>query len=344
MSAVPAAAPIRVPDAARDAAAAALEAVAELGPALPDTDVRPYLEHGAKQLRNHLPGDVLEALSAWHHAATPWLTLSNLPGPVRPVPTPRDGFCDEALLKVPNLVHFGLLRLLGLTPISYVWENKGRLVRNVAPRADAARTHTSWGYAHHLGWHTDDSVLDHRTDVAPSAAIPHFLSFYGMRNTEQVPTDLLPVDTVLAALPERVTGELRRPQYAVTAPESYAAVPGGEPPARTEVPLLWTLPDGRNALRYGPGRITGQTPWARAALRWFEECVAGMEGVPVMVEAGAFHLFDNRRVMHRRVSFEPAAPGHARWLRRCYATRRATTAGATGTSVGADTGIGAAAR
>ncbi|MGP3947534.1 TauD/TfdA family dioxygenase [Streptomyces sp. 7N604] len=329
MSVLPPTCPVRLPGAARDAAAAALRTVAEteLGQADPDTGVRPYLEHGAKQLRNHLPAELLEALAGWYHSATPWLTLSNLPESPHPVPTPQDGFSDETLLRIPNLVHFGLLRLLGLTPVAYVWENAGRLIRNVAPRAGASRTHTSWGYARHLGWHTDDSVLDHRTGAAPSMAIPHVLSFYGMRNTERVPTELLPVDTLVAELPERVAGELRRPQFAVTAPESYAGgADGGEPPTRTDVPMLWTLSDGRAALRYGPGRITGQTPWARAALRSFEECLAGLDGVPVTVEAGGFHVFDNRRVMHRRASFEPAPPGKSRWLRRCYAMRRPAAA------------------
>ncbi|MFI1965177.1 TauD/TfdA family dioxygenase [Streptomyces pathocidini] len=381
MSVLPPTVPIRVPDGARDAAAAALMAVADLGSAVPDADVRHYLSHGARQLRAHLPGELLQALAAWQHSGIPWLTLSNLPRSVHRVPTPRAGFCDEYTeerLKVPNLVQFGLLRLLGLDPVAYAWENEGRLIRNVAPSAGAARTRTSWGHACQLAWHTDDSVLEHGACAAPSAAIPHFLSFYGIRNAEGVPTELLPVDTVLAELPERVAGELRRPQFAVKAPESYAPArgahnlhlahtssygthtgahlgpydppgtatgghiphsarsapyvsnapyaanapyPGGEPPVRTDVPLLWTLRDGSSALRYGPGRVTGQTAWARAALRWFEDCLAGLEGVSVLVGAGAFHLFDNRRVLHRRASFEPAPPGEARWLRRCYAMR-----------------------
>ncbi|MFG2191530.1 TauD/TfdA family dioxygenase [Streptomyces sp. NPDC048639] len=326
MSDIPPTCPIRLSDAARDAAEAALRAVTEteLGEAVPDTCVRPYLEHGAKHLRNHLPCEVLEALADWRHAATPWLNLTNLPEPDRRVPTPQDGFTDEEALQVPNLVQFGLLHLLGMTPVAYVWENAGRLIRNVAPHPDAARTRTSWGHARHLGWHTDDSVLDHRAGAAASMAIPHFLSFYGIRNSEGVPTELLPLDTVVAALPAQVAVELRRPQFAVGAPESYTGGTGsGEPPQRTDVPVLWTLPDGNDALRYAPGRVTGQTAWARAALRSFEECVAGLAGVPVTVEAGGFHIFDNRRVLHRRVSFAPAPPGRARWLRRCYAMRRA---------------------
>ncbi len=39
----------------------------------------------------------------------------------------------------------------------------------------------------------------------------------------------------------------------------------------------------------------------------------------MLIGAGDFHLFDNRRVLHRRVPFTPAAAGRARWLRRCYA-------------------------
>jgi hypothetical protein len=288
----------------------------------PDIDLRFHREHGAKLLRDHLPAPVLDILSRWRRTPTSWLTISNLPEADEHVPTPLDGFCDlcdESLLTVVNLVHFGLLDLLGLAPLAYTWENDGRLIRNVVPLADSVLALTSWGFARGLDWHTDDSVLDHRAVARPSASIPDFLTFYGIRNTERVPTRLLPVDTVLAALPGRVAEELRRPEFAVTAPESYVLDGSGVPLTRTDVPLLWTLPDGGTALRYGPGRVSGLTPWARAALDWFEGCVEGLEGMEVMLEAGTFHLFDNRRVMHRRDPFEPTSGGEARWLRRVYA-------------------------
>ncbi|MFD8870850.1 TauD/TfdA family dioxygenase [Streptomyces sp. NPDC059590] len=310
---------LHIPDSSQAAAKAALGAVGELGDAVPDTGVGLYLEYGAKHLRNHLPAQVLDALAEWRHSPTAWLTVVNLPGPQEAVPTPRDGFCDESLLRTPNLVHFGMLQLLGLTPIAYPWENDGRLIRNVAPRAASASSLTSWGYAQPLDWHTDDSVLDHRPDAAPAEAIPHYLSFYGMRNDERVPTDLLLVDTVLKALPDRIAEALRRPDFTVTAPESYTADGDGRPLSRTGVPMLWTLPDGNAALRYGPGRLTGRTPEACDALAEFERHAAALPGTPVLVEEGGFHIFDNRRVMHRRVPFQPLAEGRARWLRRCYA-------------------------
>lgn len=276
-------------------------------------------------LGEQLPTATLERLTHWRRAPAPWLELTGLPQTDADVPTPRAGFCDEALLRIPNLVHFGLLRLLGLEPVAYRWENHGRLVRNVAPSAGAARSQTSWGYATGLDWHTDDSVLDHHPDGAPEESIPHFLSFYGMRNTERVPTWLLPVDEVLADLPATTATALRQPAFDVTAPESYGAASepcGGRPaapPVRSGVPILWTLPDGHTGVRYGPGRVTGRTAAAQEALTRFAERVAACKGVPIMVEAGGFHVFDNRRVMHRRLPFEPAAPDHARWLRRCYA-------------------------
>ncbi|MFT2014861.1 TauD/TfdA family dioxygenase [Streptomyces sp. 796.1] len=345
--------PVPVP-AAGDAVPAAAPAPAGAGPVprppLPDEDPQYYLEQGARLLRGRLSATALAELERWRSAPTPWLELDGLPQTVTEVPTPRDGFCDESLLTVPNLVHFGLLRLLGLEPVAFRWENHGRLLRNVAPSAGAARSQTSWGYATELDWHTDDSVLDHAPGGTPGESIPHFLTFYGMRNTERVPTWLLPVDEVLAGLPLATISALHQPDFDVSAPESYAsygtgpeagagaaadaragtgadagtgagAFPPGRPPLRTGVPLLWTLPDGGTGLRYGPGRVSGRTPAARAALDRFVARVAGCEGVPVLVEAGGFHLFDNRRVMHRRLPFEPAAADRARWLRRCYARR-----------------------
>ena len=310
---------VRLPDDARAAVAATLGSPPRLGGALPDTDVRAYLDHGGKLLRNCLPPATLDALAGWRREPTAWLTLTNLPAQGGELPTPQDGFCDESLVTVPNLVHFGLLHLLGLSPVAYPWENDGRLIRNVAPRPEAARTNTSWGYAKPLDWHTDDSVLDHGPDASAAEAVPHYLSFYGMRNTEGVPTGQLAADAVLAALPAEVTQALRRPEFSVAAPESYRAGADGRPAARAAVPVLWTLPDGHTGLRYGPGLISGLTAAADAALAAFEAVLADSEGTPVLIGAGDFHLFDNRRVLHRRVPFTPAAAGRARWLRRCYA-------------------------
>lgn len=282
-----------------------------------------FARTGAKHLRNHLPAALLGQLSAWRREPAPWLTVRNLPRPARRVPTPVDGFGDESVLGVPNLIHFGLLELLGLTPVAYRWENEGRLVRNVAPRPDSGRALTSWGFGAPLDWHTDDSVLDHREPARSAVAIPHYLSFYGMRNEERVPTDLLALDLLLRDLPADATADLRRPEFTVVAPESYATAGEDGGPMRCErVPLLWTLPDGHDAVRYGPDRVAGDTPRAARALARFEALLATAEGESVLIEAGDFHIFDNRRVLHRRVRFLPGAPGEARWLRRCYARGR----------------------
>ncbi len=308
---------IRLPDDVTASLAAELHGEAEFGGTVPDRDPWLFSRTGAKHLRNHLPATVLEQLTAWRREPTAWLTIRNLPQPSRTVPTPGDGFGDERALSVPNLVQFGLLELLGLTPVAYRWENEGRLVRNVAPRPGSGLARTSWGFGAALDWHTDDSVLDHHDGAPPSCAIPHHLSFYGMRNQEGVPTDLLALDTVLRDLPAAVAEDLRRPEFTVRAPESYAADEG--PLRREHVPLLWTLPDGHRAVRYGPALVAGETPRAADALARFEERLARRDGESVLIGAGDFHLFDNRRVLHRRVPFTPAAPGAARWLRRCYA-------------------------
>jgi L-asparagine oxygenase len=288
----------------------------------PDVDVRLFAGTGAKYLRNHLPAAILEILSEWRRGPLSWLTVSNLPQPRHWIPTPTDGFCDESDLAIPNLVQLGMLNLLGLMPVSYRWENDGRLMRNVVPRPGPGRALTSWGYSVPLDWHTDDSALDHKETAEPSIAIPHYLSFYGMRNDERVPAELLTVDAVTAGLPRWVLDDLRLPEFHITAPESYVAWCDDGPLVREGVPLLWTLPSGHDAVRYGPGRICGLTLRANRALTRFERRLGELDGTSVLIEAGDFHIFDNRRVLHRRVPFEPAAPDRARWLRCCYAQTR----------------------
>lgn len=321
MSDVPPAS-IRISDDVRTSISAEFHRPEDLDGAVPDSDPPAFAEYGAKHLRNHLPAAVVERLTGWQRDPVPWLTVSNLPRPAHRIPTPADGFGDESALTVPNLVQFGMLDLLGLLPVAYRWENDGRLIRNVAPRPGSDRALTSWGSSVPLDWHTDDSVLDHQEAAGPASAIPHYLSFYGMRNEERVPTDLLPLDALLRELPRPAVADLRRAEFTVTAPESYAAAGDGGPMRRDGVPLLWTLPCGRDAVRYGPGRVAGRTPRASRALADFERRLGELPGEPVLIEAGDFHIFDNRRVLHRRVPFRPAAAGAARWLRRCYARSR----------------------
>ncbi|MCQ4080061.1 TauD/TfdA family dioxygenase [Streptomyces sp. RB6PN25] len=311
-----------VADDAREAISEEFCAQTATAHSVSDSHARTFAETGAKHLRNHLPAAVLERFFEWRGDPSPWLTVSNLPQPRHWIPTPVDGFCDERDLTVPNLVQFGMLHLLGLLPVAYRWENDGRLMRNVAPRPGSGGTLTSWGYSAPLDWHTDDSVLDHEEKAESSIAIPHYLSFYGMRNDEGVPTELLTVDTVTTALPQWVLDDLRLPEFLITAPESYAAGSGAGPLTREGVPVMWTLPSGRDAVRYGPGRISGLTLRANRALNRFERRLGELDGTSVLIGAGDFHVFDNRRVLHRRVPFEPAAPGRARWLRRCYAQTR----------------------
>src|SRR5205807_10673177 len=109
---------IRIADDVKASLSAELYAHRGLDDVVPDADPHAYTANGAKQLRNHLPAAVLDRLTTWRRDPAPWLTVSNLPEPERPVPTPVTGFCDETLLTTVNLVHFGMLALLGLVPVA----------------------------------------------------------------------------------------------------------------------------------------------------------------------------------------------------------------------------------
>ena len=63
---------------------------------------------------------------------------------------------------------------------------------------------------------------------------------------------------------------MRLPEFHITAPEPYVAWCDDGPLVREAVPLLWTLPLGRDAVRCGPGRICGLTLRTNRALTRFE--------------------------------------------------------------------------
>lgn len=66
---------------------------------------------------------------------------------------------------------------------------------------------------------------------------------------------------------------------------------------------------------YDPAFMRGVTPQAQAALDHVRECVA-LAHQSITLEPGDMLVFDNRRVLHARSSYQPAYNGNDRWLLR----------------------------
>lgn len=279
-----------------------------------DTDEAILSGIGAHALNNFLPGEILHSLKLFSATGAHALMLSNLPTQEFPA-TPVSGFTDEADLAVTNAIQYGLIQLVGLTPFAVDYENDGRLIRNVVPNPSAAGTTSSWGADSEFFWHTDNPHLPFGgPGVDPRRYVPRYLTFFAVRNDEQVPTEILAVEDAVGRLDEQVLRRLRSAAFEVGAPASNEG-----DLALTETPLLELSADGHR-VRFDRGTTAGLTDESAAMLEVWADSLANAPALEPVLQPGEFLIFDNYRTLHRRKAFTPGPAETARWLRRCYAS------------------------
>jgi hypothetical protein len=309
----------RLDDAIRDLLGKEIEERVATSNLDPDGQEAILASIGAHALSRYLPGEILNALRVFPATGAHALLLSNLPTWEFP-PTPVNGFGAEAELAEINALHFGLIQLLGLTPFAVNYENDGRLIRNVVPNPAAAGKTSSWGSDSEFFWHTDNPHLPFgEPGTDPRLYIPRYLTFYGVRNVERVPTEIAAVDDAARLVDEQTWRQLHFPSYEVGPPASVDDDPAAGATARLATPVVERGGDGLR-VRYDRGTTRGQTDEAAAALDTWTQALTGIPRLELVLEPGEFLIFDNCRVLHRRRGFTPEPAGAARWLRRCYAS------------------------
>ncbi|AJF69907.1 TauD/TfdA family dioxygenase [Streptomyces vietnamensis] len=297
----------------------------EIGDRLADAEFDPDRETailariGAHVLRGRLPVDVLDAVTSFTGSGCHALLVDNLVVPKVP-PTPVNGFCDEAPLAVVNAIQFGMIQLLGLTPFAVPYENEGRLIRNVVPNPAAAGQTSSWGSDAEFFWHTDNPHLPFGEEgYDPRPYVPRYLTFCTLRNLEEVPTELMSVESATHGLDRELGRLLASASYEISAPDSNDVSEGGDRLALRGAPVLEQSETGLR-VRFDLGTTSSRRHEATTALAsWADTLAEGPAWDPVL-RAGQFLAFDNYRVLHRRKAFTARHDDNARWLRRCYAS------------------------
>jgi L-asparagine oxygenase len=253
------------------------------------------------------------------------------------IPNTPQGFGDDTQVLFADTMLLGAMRLAGLHPIAFSYENFGRLMRNVAPSKQAENSVSSHGAKLPLEWHTDNAYAFEHGYRSPmglrlasgmfghpiGSPSPRFLCFVSLRNHDaqgdMVPTELLRVDDLLETLPQRLQRKLRQPIFEIKPGAS------NERASMKRMPLLESCSvTGKSLLRFNAneGQTLGLTPGARGAVVEVSQRLTELErrAIPIYLQPGELLMFDNYRVLHRRGSFEPGPLQQARWLRRCFGT------------------------
>ncbi|CAZ88403.1 putative Clavaminate synthase [Thiomonas arsenitoxydans] len=271
---------------------------------------------GADWLNSVLSHDAIKAVRDFTRSCHKTLLLRGI-ALSTDVSTPRDGFLpDNQCVLDFDLLHFGMLRLMGIRPYAVEYENHGKLVRNVLPVPEASGITSSWGADVDFSWHTDNPnwpFAGQACDV--EVRVPNFLAFVAVRNHEGASTDVVCVDQILEQLPDWVITELSRPAYAFGAPASNEGFEG----QKRIFPILEH--DGLvNRMRFDEGVVEAVDPLSAEALSILRRCLKGTQGEQIVLRPGDFFIFKNTQVLHRRRAFKPLPEGKARWLRRVYAS------------------------
>ena len=269
---------------------------------------------GADWLRSLLGPALVESIRRFAGCSHKALLLRGI-GLSTTVPSPSNGFLPDAQCVLDfDLLHFGMLNLLGVRSHAVEYENHGKLVRNVVPVAQAAGTTSSWGADVDFSWHTDNPNWpfdDQASDVARS--VPNYLAFIAVRNHEQASTDIVCVDHVLSRLPAWAIEHLSQPAFAFGAPASNEGHDGEQ----RVMPILERGANGYR-LRFDDGIVSASAAPAQAALSLLRQVLKDIQGIELVLQPGDFFIFKNARVLHRRKAFKPLPDGQARWLRRVY--------------------------
>ncbi|MFD0883337.1 TauD/TfdA family dioxygenase [Streptosporangium algeriense] len=265
---------------------------------------------------------VEELLNFGRYTDTPGVMLvDNLPLDRELPPTPDDGGPSKGKQTfVAESVLVGLSGLLG-EPVSFLTEKDGRIVHDVVPTAQGARTQTSQGSKVFLNFHNDivhDGVG--RYDISN----PDFLVLNCLRSdrTGDALTYYADARDILRALDQGTVEVLRSPLFQLNAPGGYTRMfADGKDVYSDPVPIL-TGPDHAPEITVAANGVRFLTAEAEQAFELLQRaCRAPGVMQTVHLKPGQALLINNRKGIHARSQFEAEFDGLDRWLQRTYVRR-----------------------
>lgn len=212
---------------------------------------------------------------------------------------------------------------LGSATVSYGSENDGHLFVNlvvIPGTGDIPKKSTKA-----MSGHTDGVSFPIRGQNDPDdlriAPSPDFVSLCCLRNPDNVPTNVMPLEAVLSGMPDNLVEELRKPQYWVSSQRTFEAGMHeilGDELVLDEARLLFRV-EKADWIRYSHSNTgpVDENSLAQEAIQAFQaacvECVKG-----IALSPGDIVLVNNRIALHGRSHVGSEYGGQTRWLLRTY--------------------------
>ncbi len=233
---------------------------------------------------------------------------ASLPTPTHPHPK-RNRLTEMALRYI--------LRIAGYSGVSYMLENGGNFVRDVAPLACNRHIKSSHGGGL-LDIHTEFPVLppSHTKIDCLHPISPHVIILLCMRQDRHVPTGIVQLDSVLRSLNPKTIEILQKPFFTHSSPPSY-----GDNFTSEIKPILFCK-NGDLRIQFNALTAAAKNAEGQKALNALRETLAREPRLWVRLKPGEFVIFDNQRILHERGCTITRIPhGRARWLKRVYGIR-----------------------
>lgn len=214
--------------------------------------------------------------------------------------------------------------LLGLETVSYGSENAGDLFVNLVGMAgNGALAEKS---RKNMRGHTDAASFPFRGQLDPQdpriAPSPDFVCLASLRNPNDVPTRVLPLDNILARLAPSDVELLKRNGFLIFSQRTFRAgtlAALGQEHSVDGGAVLWESPEGL-WVRYSHSTVTpvgGDDPTLVDAQARFEQACKEA-GVDFVLRPGDIAFVNNRKALHGRGEVGAAIGGNSRWLLRSY--------------------------
>lgn len=243
-------------------------------------------------------------------AAPGVLIIHNAPIDPRLPPTPTDGGpSSEKRTHIAEGMLLAVARHAG-EPGTFHGLKPG-LIHDVAPVPGGEDTQSNEGSRRRFGFHTESAFSEHR---------PSHVALICLRTDHEgvAETTFASARAACKRLPPETLAILRKPLFTTRAPESFkeAHRSGQE---STAVPVVLGEEGAVPELRLNFQSTKGVGDEAQAALDALKEALEHPDvRFSVKLRPGDLVLFDNRKLVHGRSSFQPRFDGTDRWLMRAY--------------------------
>lgn len=140
----------------------------------------------------------------------------------------------------------------------------------------------------------------------------NILSLFCLRNNENVPTNLIQLNTILEKLTNEELGLLTENVFDIKRPDSFK----GQTVVISNLSILIAFKKGYYS-RFDSHNASTQSAKHKLALDKFREIANDTNLCQSFnLKAGEFIIFNNQKMLHSRKAFKPKFDGNDRWLLR----------------------------